>query len=169
MNDSRCIWFIKSRYNYTAGRQGILRMQGIPMLRKDQICVTDISGYHVVVDDFGRLSDADVAEFIKADIKILLLGAKDWELSAVEQVLGKVAEYKDIIYLFSYMDGRQFQLAQKHMDLRACHRIPYEPDPFASFKDEAAAELYGELAALCMEKSAVKENDKGEKKINAAE
>lgn len=168
-NDSRCIWSVKSRYDCITGRQDVFKMQGIPMLRNDQISNTDTSEYQVVIDDFGCLSDADIAEFINADIKILLLGAKDWELTASEQVLDKVAEYKDVVYLFNYLDGRQFQLAIKHMDSRACFRIPYEPDPFAPFKDDGDIELYGELAAMCLEKSAVKESDKGEKKTNAAE
>ncbi|HKL98798.1 MAG TPA: hypothetical protein VJZ06_02680, partial [Mobilitalea sp.] len=92
--------------------------------------------------------EANLVTFMEADVKLLVLGAKDWELSSAEQVLNMVAEYKDIIYLFNFLDGRQYQHAMRCMDKSICYRIPYAPDPFSNTKDSRGQELFMELDRL---------------------
>ena len=163
-NDSRCIWLMKNRVEGLSGREDIYKKEGIPMLRQDQAGHSDLSGYPIILDDYGCLTDANLTDFMEADFKILILGAKDWELKYAEQVLDMVAEYKDIVYLFNFLDGRQYQQAMKNMDRRICFRIPYEPDPFAKFKDGSATELFRELAKLCpWERGIRKDGSSGKK------
>jgi serine/threonine-protein kinase len=78
-------------------------------------------------------------------VKLLILGAKDWELENSEHVLNMVAEYKDIYYLFNFLNGRQFNQIQKSMNHRNTYRIPYEPDPFADNTVNNDAQLFEEL------------------------
>ena len=145
-NESGCIWSMKHRYQGLRGEEGIYEIEGIPMLPKSQTGEKDTYGYQIVLQDFGSLTKENLAQYLEAEVKILILGAKDWELKFAEQVLDMVVEYKDMIYLFNYLDGKQFQRAMKSMERRNCYRIPYEPDPFSKPTGKNGLELFSELA-----------------------
>jgi hypothetical protein len=115
------------------------------MLPEGKSLTTDIAGYQITVKDFGCLRSDNLEQFIEAEMKLLILGAKDWELTYSEAVLGKVTEYKDISYLFNFLNGRQFQQVTKNMEQKSSYRIPYEPDPFARITDKNGQELFDEL------------------------
>jgi len=144
-NKSGCISAIKSRYYDNPSDMGIYMLAGIAM----QAYTPNLPGipkdYQAIIMDYGCLENDNIGEFLAADIKIVLLGAKDWELDSSERVLALTAEYKDIIYLFNYMDGRQFMSALKSMNKTACYRIPYEPDPFAKVTHKNGLDLFREI------------------------
>jgi hypothetical protein len=126
-------------------KDGIYNMNGIPMLPSAQNSLLISPEYQVVIQDFGCLTNSNLADFLKADVKLLVLGAKDWELCYAEQMLNMVTECKDIIYLFNFMNGRQFQQIMKSMERKNSYRIPYEPDPFAKTTQKNGEELFREL------------------------
>jgi serine/threonine-protein kinase len=136
---------MKSRYDDPPDKDGILKIKGIPMLPREMSSRCDSSGYRILIRDIGCLAEDNLELFLSADIKILVLGAKEWELEHAEQVLDMVAEYKDIFYLFNYLDGRYFQHAVKNMKQRNCYRIPYEPDPFSEALEKNELELFAEV------------------------
>jgi len=150
-NDSGCVQAIKSRYYGIAGDNGRYRLMGIDMLagaaREQELP----EGYQVIVMDFGSLTEDKLDPFLKADLRLLLLGAKDWELDLSERVLELTAGYtkhKEIVYLFNFMNGRQFYSALKSMGSSICYRIPYEPDPFAAPSRKNGRELFAEIASM---------------------
>ncbi len=151
-NQSRCIRAIRNRYEELPVRDGVTLIGGIPMLDCQEPTSEETSGFHVIVEDYGCLTKENLSSFLMAEIPILVLGAKDWELESAEQVLNLVTEYKEIVYLFNFLDGRTFQQAMKNMDVRSCYRIPYEPDPFAGISDGAERELFAELIRLGIER-----------------
>jgi len=144
-NSSECVWSIKNRYEEQTCNDGIYEVKGIHMLPKEMTGQCNVAKYHILVEDYGCLTKYNLAEFLEAEIKILVLGAKDWELKFAEQVLDLVAEYKDIMYLFNYLDGRNFLQVMKSMKQRNCYRVPYEPDPFAKPVEKNGLELFHEL------------------------
>ena len=148
-NKSRALWQAASRYIGLGNDEDIIRMKGISMISADKAEPADICGYKVVIRDYGCLNMNNRDEFLKSDIKILILGAKDWELGYSEDALELVSEYKDIIYLFNFVNGKQFRQVIKSMMFRNCLRIPYEPDPFVGPKDRSSHEFFKELAVLC--------------------
>lgn len=159
-NPHRCVRAIKSRYETVPVKGSLPVLSGIPMLAFKEEASEENSGFRVVVEDFGCLTEDNLASFLKAEVPILVLGAKDWELESAEQVLNLVTEYKEIVYLFNFLDGKTFQQVMKSMDLRSCYRIPYEPDPFAGILDGAERELFDELSRLGIErKSSVNEKE----------
>lgn len=147
-NLSRCIWSIKKRCEIPPENYEICSMNGIPMLERGEEEFAELSDYKVLVEDYGTLTKDNLIEFLQADVKLLLLGTKDWELTSTEEVLGLVKEQKDIIYLFNLVDGRQFQQAVKSMGKRKCFRIPYEPDPFAKLTERNGLDLFCELGSM---------------------
>ncbi len=84
----------------------------------------------VSVIDYGCINDYNLEDFLKADIKLILAGAKEWELGSTEEVLRLLSGQEGIKYLFNFLNGIQFKKIVRHMDKLACYRIPYEPDPF---------------------------------------
>jgi serine/threonine-protein kinase len=148
-NKSRCLWQISNRYIGLKRDKDIIRMNGISMICADDSPTADISGYNVLVKDYGCLNMNNMEQFLESEIKILILGAKDWELEYSEETLELISEYKDVIFLFNFVDGRQFKQVIKNMMFRNCLRIPYEPDPFARPRDKNSHEFFKELVALC--------------------
>ncbi|MBH1940709.1 serine/threonine protein kinase [Mobilitalea sibirica] len=146
-NTSRCVETIKKRYQGLRGDNGIYIINGIPMLPNERSTNEIPLNYPVIIKDFGCLTQSNIREFLEAEVKILILGAKDWELHHSEQVLQMVAEYKDIVYLFNYVDGKQLHQLMSSMDRRICYRIPYEPDPFKQ-PDINCQELFQEILGL---------------------
>ncbi len=144
---------MKRRYEGLPAIGNLLMYGGIPMLGREEESVEELSGFRVIVEDYGCLTEENLASFLAAEVPILVLGTKDWELEFAEQVLNLVTEYKEIVYLFNFLDGRAFQDATKHMDLRSCFRIPYEPNPFAKRWTGAECELFEELERLVMERT----------------
>ena len=59
--------------------------------------MTDLSQYNVVIRDYGCLNKTNRELFLQSGVKILILGAKDWELGFSEEALELVSEYKDIM------------------------------------------------------------------------
>lgn len=147
-NKSRCLWQLENRYIGIKKDQGIIKMNGIPMVSADYVQMMDLSGYDVIIKDYGSLDMTNMEQFLKSRIKILVLGVKDWELGFSEEALELVSEYKDIIYLFNFVDGRQYRQVIRSMIFRNCFRIPYEPDPFARIKDKNSQEFFREICSL---------------------
>lgn len=144
-NNSEAIRRIQKRYKGLTRREGIFEFMDIPMLDREYSERRDIFDYPVLIEDYGMLTEDNLCDFMGADIKILMIGAKDWELANAEQVLEMVTEYKDVIYVFNYLDGKQFQKVVKSMNQLDCFRLPYEPDPFAKMMHEDTLELFNEI------------------------
>jgi serine/threonine-protein kinase len=145
MNNSRCVWSMIDRYELLPQKDGEYQFKGIPMLPMEKSSYYDISRYHILIQDYGVLSKENLKDFSESDIRILILGAKDWEFPYAEQVLEMVAEYKDILYLFNYLDGKDFWQVMKGTKQRNCYRIPYEPNPYAKVKDNNELDLFREI------------------------
>lgn len=145
LNDNGDIRFIKGCYENLYDRDGIYEVENIPMLPRENSSKCDFGRYQILVQDYGLLTDGNRLDYLEADIRILILGAKDWELNYAEQAITKVAEYKDVFYLFNFLDGKHYWQATKSMKQTNCYRIPYEPDPYSKVKDSSELELFREL------------------------
>jgi serine/threonine-protein kinase len=149
-NKSRCLWLSDNRYTGLNYKKDIIKINGISMICAEHLQMLDLSQYNVVIRDYGSLNMTNKEQFLKSKNKLLILGAKDWELGFSEQALELVSEYKEIIFLFNFVNGRQFRQAIKSMMFRNCLRIPYEPDPFARAGDKNSHDFFTELAAHCI-------------------
>lgn len=151
-NSSGCIQSIKSRYEGIISDRGVFQIEQIPVLADQTVKCEIVDSYQVIVQDFGCLTKRNLEDFLKADVKLLLLGAKDWELNQSEAVLSMLTEYEDVIYLFNFLSGRQFQQVIKNMKRLRCFRIPYEPEPFGAINRKNGQEMFAELYAVIRER-----------------
>lgn len=152
LNPSGCIKAIKQCYELEDSEEEQFILEGIPMLAYSEL-KEEGPGKGIRLLDYGCITGENLEDYLQADIKLLVLGAKDWELSRSGEALTMVAEYKDISYLFNFTDGRQFQQIMKSMDHRAGYRIPYVPNPFAPLSLKNGLELFRELIPQMRRKS----------------
>ncbi len=144
-NNSECVWSIKNCYEQVELKDGVCLIEGIPMLPALQSIQSDLKNDRILVQDFGELTKENLPEFTAAQIKLLVSGAKDWELEYAERIIGMTAEYKEMIYLFNFLNGSRFQQVASSMENRKCYRIPYEPDPFTAINRKNEFEFYQQL------------------------
>ncbi len=147
-NNSGCVGLIKCCYEEVNLKDEVFLIDGIPMLSQKHYVRQSLEDYQFILQDMGCLTKDNLEEFLSADIKLLILGAKEWELKKSEQIINLTAEYEDIAYLFNYIDGRQFQEVMMSMEGRKCFRIPYEPNPFAKMKYKSEGEFYEDLISV---------------------
>lgn len=147
-NDSGDVHLMKSRFEEVDYQNGIYRIHKIPMSAYQKEHHPDTEGYQIVVKDYGCLTKDKLIDFMGCEAKLLVLGAKEWELEFSEKALSMVTEYKDIFYLFNFMDGIQFQKVMKSMNHRNSYRIPYEPNPFLKITSKNGEELFREVLSM---------------------
>ncbi|MGB8454846.1 MAG: serine/threonine-protein kinase [Anaerocolumna sp.] len=145
-NDSNHISAILNRYQNIKTIDGICQIFDcniIPYYAVNTAYKKD--DYPITIIDFGCINDDNRMEFLKSDIKLIVAGAKDWELSKTEEVLRLLKGEKDIKYLFNYLDGNQYRKIAKHMGKINYYRIPYEPNPFHWERNEFLEDLVKNL------------------------
>ncbi len=147
-NQSGCIRSISKYQNerteencYRPAEISILHKEGSPEQELENLTLR--RAYTVL--DYGGLTSDNLEDFLKAEVKLLVMGAKEWELTRTEEVLSMVTEYKEIFYLFNFLNGKQYGQVVENMEHKSCYRIPYEPDPFAKITDRGSLALFEEL------------------------
>lgn len=147
-NNNNLISKIKKRYIGLHSHSNMLKVNGISMISENLLKVEDdVSGF-ICVEDYGSLTDKNLDNYLTADIKIMVLGAKDWEIDYSEEALRITESYEDILYFFNFLDGKQFQSIMKSMKQKNCYRIPYEADPMSKRAAKKGLDLYEELLRL---------------------
>lgn len=152
-NNSNLISKIRKQYIGLDSYNNILKVNGISMISDNLLKVEDDISDFISVEDYGSLTDKNIDNYLTADIKIMVLGAKDWEMDYSEEALRITESYEDILYFFNFLDGRQFQSVMKSMRQKNCYRIPYEADPMAKRVAKSSMYLYEELIRMIDGKS----------------
>ena len=150
-NSNGTVRSIRNRYEDLNTEGKVLTFRGIPILIPG-LAVEDLRGNQVVVEDYSCLTQDNLQEFLEAELSLLILGSKDWELEQAEAVLSMVSGQKEVVYLFNYLDGRQYSQVIKQMEQSCCFRIPYAPDPYARPVNGAELEFLEELSEIAMER-----------------
>ncbi|QHQ60086.1 protein kinase [Anaerocolumna sedimenticola] len=145
-NDSNHISEILNRYQNIKTKDGICQIFNCNILPNFTLNLPiNKQDYPVTVMDYGCLDTNNLEDYLRADIKLIISGGKEWELGNTEEVLRLLNKQEDIKYLFNFLDGNQFGKIIKHMDKLNCYRIPYEPDPFMQKNNEYLNDLIKSL------------------------
>ncbi len=151
-NPSSTVRAIRNRYEGLDTDGNTVRLKGITLLIPGRSDEEIFREYQVVVEDYGCLTKDKLPTFLEAELPLLLLGGKDWELEQAEEVLRLLEDQKKPVYLFNYLDGNQFRQVSRQMGRRRCLRVPYAPDPYAAPAKGAELEFLEELAETVMER-----------------
>lgn len=130
--------------------KGVYWIRNIPMLpRGKELSEESSLLFPLTIYDFSCIyKEGNVQykeEFMACDIKIIVCGAKEWELKDTECVLREHHHRNDMHYVFNYMNGKQYQECAKQMGNLLCHRMPFEPDPFCAKKNDIVEDFILEL------------------------
>lgn len=130
-NDSNHILEILNRYQSIKTADGYYQVHNLNIIPKYAINSLSIQDNpFVTILDYGCVKECNLEDFKKADIRLIVAGAREWELGATEDVLKRFSGEKNIKYLFNFLDGNQFRSISKHMEQLDASRIPYEPNLF---------------------------------------
>lgn len=130
-NESGHISSILKRYQNIKTKNGIYQLYHCNVIPNTKSYLPyPKEDYPFTVLDYGCLNKDNLEEFLKAEIKLVIAGSKDWELNETERILRMLNGYKDITYLFNFLDGSQYAESVKHMGNLNCCRVPYEPNPY---------------------------------------
>lgn len=110
-------------------------------MQKEPYPEKNMDQYKIQVIDYGQFSDLNKEEFLKADIRLMVLGTKDWELSFAQKALRELDEYSDIQYLFNFIDGKTYFNMLKSMRGKSCIRVPFHANPFLVKENEPVREF----------------------------
>ncbi|MBE5961076.1 MAG: serine/threonine protein kinase [Lachnospiraceae bacterium] len=103
--------------------------------------------FTAVVYDYGVLDEQNRKEFLKKDVRLLVLGAKPWELAASEQAL-LYSEGEQVEYLFNFLNAKEYRRCIRNMESKNCYRIPYDTEPTLSRKSATKMMFKEVLGAL---------------------
>lgn len=98
------------------------------ILEKSNVRVEET--YQRVVKDFGSLKQHNLEAFLSCDVRILLAGGKDWEISHLERSLALLGENHQVKIVMNFLNGRQFKELRVPVIKDNLFRMPYEPNPY---------------------------------------
>lgn len=144
-NQRPIILKILSRYEKITTKRGNYQINDCLIFSPSEKEREDLEEFEIIIKDFGILEEENRMEFLKGEVKILVLGAKEWELDNSEKKIEELEEYKDIYYLFNFLDDGLFKEVLHNMNKTCCYRMPYVANPFRARKDEILGEMLWEI------------------------
>lgn len=112
----------------------VFHIHNCSMVQKEVLDKVNTDNFHVIIKDYGKLTEDNLNEFLLSDVKLLVMGAKEWELIESERTLNLVKENNDIKFIFNYLSGESYNHVIKNMGRLSSYRFPYEPEPFSKAK-----------------------------------
>lgn len=112
----------------TNGIYNLNNFKAIPDYDKT-ICI-DKKAYDVIVLDCGNYTDIN-NEFKTADIRIVVLGTKEWEMQNTRECIHTLKNI-DKQYIFNMCDKRQAYKTAENFGIERGYKMPFFPDPFKS-------------------------------------
>lgn len=145
-DNSRTIKSIIKRYKHIPIKSRVIKLYDCFMQpNSSQNESYDIHNFKVIIKDFGLISEENLELFLEADYPIVVIGAKEWELDYSEDILKRLADYKEINYLFNFLDGKAYHKVLQNMGKYKCFRMPFVANPFQVSSNSGIAELIEEL------------------------
>lgn len=101
------------------------------------------SNYETVILDYGVLNDDNREEFAKADLHLLVVTCKPWEIREISKSIQDILQSfdKPVAVMLNLTSSREYEyvLASKNFD--QVYRIPYTPDLLFPNYDKSIWEL----------------------------
>lgn len=92
--------------------------------------------YKYVILDMGLYESCNLEEFLRANVRIITNGVKDWEIKGLEGILRLNHSIHKNKYVFNFSDKYNFENIKDNMDQLQCYQLPYNPNPFVISAEE---------------------------------
>lgn len=109
-NNHRSIALLERVYDVDKDpkQAGLISLEGLDMYYGYLFPEVAAKNYEFFVFDFGSFEEIPVEVFLTKDIKIIVGGAKAWELQHYESIYQGIAGYKDLNYILNFVpEGEQ--------------------------------------------------------------
>lgn len=136
---------IKNNYEDVIEKDNCFLIDGINYYPySDDLNVLDVlqRDYNYIIIDMGQYKECDLTEFKRANIRIVVSGVKDWELTDLELILrsGDTITNNKNIYYFNFSDKETFEsikanMIDEKMGQFKCYQAPLNPNPFTVSKE----------------------------------
>ncbi len=119
-----------------------------------------LDDYDYVILDMGLYSECDRNEFRRADLKLLVNGAKEWEIQFLRDIMHENSKYlAKYYYLFNFCNHETLSYVQKIWKGYQVNKIPYMPNPFL-YQDTEVTEYFDKLLKNIIPEQEKKRNSK---------
>lgn len=92
--------------------------------------------YEVFIFDYGEFLNTFEESFASADIRIVVAGAKFWEEKYIENVFKICNIYKDINFIFNFVDEDEQDFIVKNMEGLKVYFSEYCPNIFKVYNEK---------------------------------
>lgn len=128
-NNNSIISYLYSENEKVTQECGIYHMKDFDAIPDyDKMICIDKEYYDVIVLDCGSYTEMK-KEFLTADLKIIVLGTKEWEMPYARECMNGLKEI-DKQYIFNMCNKQQAYKAAKYLGIRRGYRMPMFMDPF---------------------------------------
>ena len=132
-SERRNILYLARAYSVNANeRKHLLQFEGVDMYFDFKLPEVVGAGYDFYVFDLGRFAEIEAASFLTKDIKIVVGGAKAWEMSAYSPVFDAVEGCRDIQFILNHAPPGETDSIRALMGGYKTHFAEYAPYPFAT-------------------------------------
>lgn len=133
MNNSLTFDCIKNAYDNVVEKKRMFSLAGIDFYPFDPaLAVSDLTldDYSYIILDMGVYSKCNIAEFKRAQERVIVSGVKDWELNELEELIDSDDKNFKNRYYFTFSNNAMFELVKSSMNSLPCFQAPYNPQPF---------------------------------------
>lgn len=138
LKKSQAFTAIKNSYEDVKIDGNMFTLEGIDFYPySENLSVLDIlqDEYDYLILDMGVYDDCNIDEFRRANVRVIVSGVKDWELTKLELILNSDERIFKNKYYFTFSDVSLFKMVKDNMDKLQCYQAPYNPQPFEVSKE----------------------------------
>lgn len=146
LHDSLAFERIKNSYENVVEKKGMFSLGGMDFYPFDPArAVSDLvlEDYSYIILDMGVYEKCNIAEFRRAQERIIVSGVKDWELEELEELIESEDKNFKNRYYFTFASDAMFELVKSSMNSLPCFQAPYNPQPFDD--NEECAKVFSSM------------------------
>lgn len=140
MHESQTFQSIRRAYKEVEDKELGFSLAGIDYYPYSQYTkMSDLMGrgYNYIILDMGIYEDCDKEEFRRANQRIIVSGAKDWEIMRLEEMLKVSGDPDTCAFYFTFADKDNFRIITSGMKENKCFLAPYNPQVFEVSEETA--------------------------------
>ncbi|WP_010250282.1 hypothetical protein [Acetivibrio cellulolyticus] len=137
---------IKNSYDNVVEKNGMFSLGGMDFYPFDPArAVSDLvlDDYSYIILDMGVYGKCNIAEFRRAQERVIVSGVKDWELNELEELIESEDKNFKNRYYFTFSNNAMFELVKESMNSLPCFQAPYNPQPFDD--SDECAKVFGNM------------------------